>query len=155
MNLTSFYRNQLHSYDFLLSFKSTDIPDWQQSAFIFYISWQKQIGSLYYLAGSDRSVPLRHQDRSGTFLPMERGLVYYTSLRIFEAKFYGRLRVLPTVLRASNFSVLTLFKLAILWVYYHDYTVAFGFNLFCFGIIWASHFNLYYTSVLCFGTMDP
>ena len=75
MNLTSFYRIQLHSYDFILSFKSTDIPDWQQSAFIFYISWQKQIGSLYYLAGSDRSVPLQHQDRSGTFLPMERGPV--------------------------------------------------------------------------------
>ena len=73
MNLTSFYRIQLHSYDFLLFFKSTDIPDWQQSAFIFYISWQKQIGSLYYLAGSERNVPLQHQDRSGTFLPMERG----------------------------------------------------------------------------------
>ena len=58
MNLTSFYIIQLLSYDFLLSFKSTDIPDWQQSAFIFYISWQKQIGSLYYLVGSDRIVPL-------------------------------------------------------------------------------------------------
>ena len=32
----------------------------------------EQIGSLYYLARSDRSVPLQHQDRSGTFLPMER-----------------------------------------------------------------------------------
>ena len=27
MNVKSFYRNQLHSYDFLFSFKSTDIPD--------------------------------------------------------------------------------------------------------------------------------
>ena len=29
---------------------------------------------IYYLAGLDRNVPLQHQDRSGTFLPMERGL---------------------------------------------------------------------------------
>ena len=75
MNLMSLYRNQLHPYDFLLSFQSTDIPDLHvvQSACALYISWQKQIGSLYYVAGSDRNVPLQHQDRSGTFLPLERG----------------------------------------------------------------------------------
>ena len=70
MNLMSLYINRLHPYDFFLSFQSTDIPDLVQSAFM-----AKQIGSLYYLAGSGRSVPLQHQDRSGTFLPMDRGPV--------------------------------------------------------------------------------
>ena len=39
VNLISFYRNRLHSYDVLLSFQSTDISDLVQSACVLYISW--------------------------------------------------------------------------------------------------------------------
>ena len=36
-NMTPFYRNQLHSYNFLFSFQSTDIPHWVQSTWLFFI----------------------------------------------------------------------------------------------------------------------
>ena len=42
---------------FLSIFKSIDITDWVQSAYVFFIfSWQKQIGSLYCVAGSECSI---------------------------------------------------------------------------------------------------
>ena len=53
------------------------------------------------------------------------------------AKFYGRLRLIRSVLRASKFSVLKLIEIIILWVYY---TISFGFSL--FRHFWASLFNL-------------
>ena len=43
------------------------------------------------------------------------------------AKFYGRLRIIRSVLRVSKFSVLKLIEIVILWVYY---TIPFGFSLF-------------------------
>ena len=43
------------------------------------------------------------------------------------AKFYGRLRLIRSVLRASKFSVSKLIEIVILWVYY---TIPFGFSLF-------------------------
>ena len=49
------------------------------------------------------------------------------SLRAHVAKFYGRLRMIRSVLRASKFPVLKLIKIVILWVYY---TIPFGFSLF-------------------------
>ena len=47
--------------------------------------------------------------------------------RAHLAKFYGRLRLIRSVLRASNFSVLKLIQIVILWVYC---TIPFGFSLF-------------------------
>ena len=47
--------------------------------------------------------------------------------RAHAAKFYGRLRLIHSVLRASTFSVLKLIEIVILWVYY---TIPFGFSLF-------------------------
>ena len=54
------------------------------------------------------------------------------------AKFYGRLRLIRSVLRASKFSVLKLIEIVILWVYY---TIPFGFRL--FWHFWASIFNFW------------
>ena len=51
--------------------------------------------------------------------------------------FYGRLRLVRSVLRASKFSVSKLTENAILWVYY---TIHFGFSLF-FGTFWVLLFN--------------
>ena len=42
------------------------------------------------------------------------------------AKFYGRLRLIRSILRASKFSVLKLTEIVILWVYF---TIPFGFSL--------------------------
>ena len=52
------------------------------------------------------------------------------------AKFYGRLRLIRSVLRASNFPCLKFLEIVILWVYY---TIPFGFTL--FGHFWAYIFN--------------
>ena len=49
------------------------------------------------------------------------------SPRAHVAKFYGRLRLIRSVLRASKFSVSKIIEIVILWVYY---TVPFGFSLF-------------------------
>ena len=49
------------------------------------------------------------------------------SPRAHEAKRYGRLRIIRSVLRASQFSVLKLIEIVILWVYY---TIPFDFSLF-------------------------
>ena len=49
------------------------------------------------------------------------------SPRTHVAKFYGRLRLIRCVLRASIFSVLQLIEIVILWVYY---TIPFGFSFF-------------------------
>ena len=48
------------------------------------------------------------------------------SPRAHVAKFYGRLRLIRSVLSASKFSVLKLTEIVILWVYY---TIPFGFSL--------------------------
>ena len=54
------------------------------------------------------------------------------SPRAHVAKFYGRLRLTRSVLRASKFSVLKMIEIVHLWVYY---TIRFGFNSFRhFGI---------------------
>ena len=50
-------------------------------------------------------------------------LKYYGSI----FKFYGRLRLICSVLRASKFAVLKLIEIVILWVYY---TIPFGFSFF-------------------------
>ena len=42
-------------------------------------------------------------------------------------KFYGRLRLICSVLRASKFAVLKLIEIVIVWVYY---TIRFGFSFF-------------------------
>ena len=57
------------------------------------------------------------------------------SPRAHVAKFYGRLRLIRTVSRASKLSVLKLAEIVILWVYF---TIPFGFS---FIGIWASLFN--------------
>ena len=49
------------------------------------------------------------------------------SPRAHVAKFYGRLRLIRSVLRASKFPVSKLIEIVILWVYY---TIPFGFSLF-------------------------
>ena len=49
------------------------------------------------------------------------------SPRAHVAKFYGRLRLIRSVLRASKFAVLKLIEIVILWVYY---TTPFGFSFF-------------------------
>ena len=49
------------------------------------------------------------------------------SPRAHVAKFYGRLRLIRSVLRASKFSVLKMIEIIILWVFY---TIPFGFSLF-------------------------
>ena len=49
------------------------------------------------------------------------------SPRVHVAKFYGRLRLIRSVLRASKFSVLKLTEIIISWVYY---TIPNGFSLF-------------------------
>ena len=52
------------------------------------------------------------------------------------AKFYGRLRLVRSVLRASKFSVLKLTEIVILLVYY---TIPFGFSLFL--ALFGHHFS--------------
>ena len=49
------------------------------------------------------------------------------SPRAHVAKFYGLLRLICSVLRASNFSCLKFIEIVILWVYF---TIPFGFPLF-------------------------
>ena len=49
------------------------------------------------------------------------------SPRAYVAKFYGRLRLIRSVLGASKLSVLNLIEIVISWVYY---TIPFGFSLF-------------------------
>ena len=49
------------------------------------------------------------------------------SPRAHVAKFYSRLRLVRSVLRASKFSVLKLIEIVIFWVYY---TISFGFSFF-------------------------
>ena len=49
------------------------------------------------------------------------------SPRALVAKFYGRLRLIRSVLRASNFPYWKFLEIVILWVYY---TIPFGFSLF-------------------------
>ena len=49
------------------------------------------------------------------------------SPRAHVAKFYGRLRLIRSVLRASNFPCLKFIEIVTLWVYY---TIPFGFTLF-------------------------
>ena len=59
-------------------------------------------------------------------------------VRAHVAKFYGRLRLIRNVLRASKFSVLKLIEIVIVWVY--D-TIPFGFSL--FWHFWASTCNFW------------
>ena len=47
--------------------------------------------------------------------------------RALVAKFYGRLRLIRSVLRVSTFSVLILIEIVILWDFY---TIPFGLSLF-------------------------
>ena len=49
------------------------------------------------------------------------------SPRAHVAKFFGRLRLIGSVLRASNFPCLKLIEIVILWV---NYTIPFGVTLF-------------------------
>ena len=56
------------------------------------------------------------------------------------AKFYSRLRLIRSVLRASKFFVLKLTEIVILWVFY---TIPFGFSL--IWHFWASLFNYWAT----------
>ena len=49
------------------------------------------------------------------------------SPRAHVAKFYGRLRLICSVLRASKFALLKLIEIVILWIYY---TIPFGFSFF-------------------------
>ena len=50
------------------------------------------------------------------------------SPRTYDAKFYGRLRLIRSVLRAPEFSVLKVIEIVIVCVHH---TVPFGFSLFC------------------------
>ena len=54
------------------------------------------------------------------------------------AKFYGRLRLIRSVLRSSKLSVLKLIEIVILWVYY---ALSFGFSL--FRHFWGITFQLF------------
>ena len=49
------------------------------------------------------------------------------SPRAHVAKFYGRLRLICSILRASKFAVLKLIEIVIVWVYY---TISFCFSFF-------------------------
>ena len=60
------------------------------------------------------------------------------SPRAHVVKFYGRLRLVRSVLRASKFSVLKLAEIVILWVYY---TMPFGFTLFL--ALFRHHFSTF------------
>ena len=60
------------------------------------------------------------------------------SPRAHVAKFYGRPRLIRSVLRASKFSLLKLIEIVILWVYY---TIPFGFSFFRHFL--ALFFNFY------------
>ena len=60
----------------------------------------------------------------------------------YVAKFYGRLRLIRSVLRASEFSVLKLTEIVILWVYY---TIPMASA--CFGTLGASILNFWNYSV--------
>ena len=60
------------------------------------------------------------------------------SPRAHVAKFYGRPRLIRTVLRTSKFSLLKLIEIVILWVYY---TIPFGFSFFRHFL--ALFFNFY------------
>ena len=65
-------------------------------------------------------------------------LSFKESPRAHVARFYGRLRLIRSVLRASKFSVLKLIEIVILSVYY---TILFGFSF--FGHFLAFFFNFY------------
>ena len=57
------------------------------------------------------------------------------------AKFYGRLRLICNVVKASKFSVLKLIEIVILWVYY---TIPFGLSFFgTFGALFFTFFNYF------------
>ena len=56
----------------------------------------------------------------------------------YVAKFYARLRLTGSVLRASKFSVYKLIDIVVLWVYY---TIPFGFSL--FWHFWKSPIQLF------------
>ena len=73
-----------------------------------------------------------------TFQPLDDCHCWWTSEspRAHVAKFYGRLRLIRSVLRASKFSVLELNGTVILWVYY---AILYGFTL--FRHFWISLFN--------------
>ena len=62
--------------------------------------------------------------------------------RAHIAKFYGRLRLIRSVLIASKFSVLTFTEILILWIYY---TIPFGFSL--FWHFWGINFQ--FLKLLC------
>ena len=66
------------------------------------------------------------------------------SPRTNAAKFYGRLLLIRSALRASKFSVLKLIEIVILWVYY---TSACGFSLLRFDTFLALLFNFFNYSV--------
>ena len=68
---------------------------------------------------------IRHYTNLWTYYRIEP--YYQLSPRAHVAKFYGRLRLIRSVLRASKISVLKLIEIVILWVYY---TIPFGFSLF-------------------------
>ena len=57
------------------------------------------------------------------------------------AKFYGRLRLIHSVLRASKFSELELIEIVILWVYN---TISYGFSLFWHFLGIAFHLLKYF-----------
>ena len=73
-----------------------------------------------------------------TFQPLYDCHCWWTSEspRAHVAKFYGRLRLIRSVLRASKFSVLEFNGTVILWVYY---AILYGFTL--FRHFWISLFN--------------
>ena len=64
------------------------------------------------------------------------------SRRAYVAKFYGRLRLIRSVLRASHFPCSKLIEIVILWVYY---TIPFGCTVF-FGTF-RHHFSHFLTTV--------
>ena len=53
--------------------------------------------------------------------------IYPVTPMAYVAQFYGRLRLIRSILNASKFSALKLIEILILWVYY---TIHFGFSLF-------------------------
>ena len=57
----------------------------------------------------------------------EKNCLILLTPRAHVAKFYGRLRLIRSVLRASKFSLSKLIEIVLLWVYY---TIPFGFSLF-------------------------
>ena len=69
-------------------------------------------------------------------------------MRAHVAKFYGRLRLICSVLRASQLSVLKLIEIVILWVYY---TIPFG-SIFFRHFFW--HYYNFFNYFLWLGITD-